>query len=225
MISIRVVVPNFRNHSFVESYKIKEFPLYKQPDQITCGPATVYMVLRFYKLNIDFEDVKESTKTEWISYDKTSIGMTSPDYIRNALYKYKISNNMHVGNIDELKYYVSKNTPVIVLLRSGSKTWHYVVVVGYEKNKIEIADPSNGKRYFLNENIFVDSWRFKKDLYGYDVVEDCFLCKGTGTWFYFNLGPLFICELCSGTGKQPDYVLSSIKNLDVYPETMIVPKF
>ena len=52
MISIRVVVPNFRNHSFVESYKIKEFPLYKQPDEITCGPATVYMVLRFYKLNI-----------------------------------------------------------------------------------------------------------------------------------------------------------------------------
>ena len=67
MISIRVVVPNFRNHSFVESYKIKEFPLYKQPDEITCGPATVYMVLRFYKLNIDFEDVKENTKTEKIT--------------------------------------------------------------------------------------------------------------------------------------------------------------
>jgi ABC-type bacteriocin/lantibiotic exporter with double-glycine peptidase domain len=181
------------------------------------------MVLNRYGFDVELNQVKEKTKTEWLVYKEQSIGMTSPDYISRTLGEFGVKSRMKSGSMKLLKHYVSENKPVIVLLRSSGTTWHYVVVIGYNEFMVTVADPSLGrKREMLNKD-FIGAWSFSTDMNGKSVFAKCRSCQGTGRWIE-NFGPLGICEICSGTGNQPDYGSVLLRTADIYPFTMIVPK-
>jgi predicted double-glycine peptidase len=70
------------------------------------------------------------------------------------------------GNIDNIEYLVSCGKPTIVLLRSGAKTWHYVVVIGFNDTHIVIADPGWGEKWSIPIEAFKGAWDFRTDMGG-----------------------------------------------------------
>ncbi len=196
----------------------------KQPDGITCGPTSALMVLRAYGKNVTLEQVKRASNTQWFEYHGKPIGMTSPDCLPMALSKYGVPAYLLVGNFDILRHYVSSGKPVIVLLRSGVTYWHYVVVVGYDRKDVIIADPGWGTERRMPINQFLGAWSFKMDMYGNAVVDACSTCGGTGYWMDKRYGPFAICEICNGRGEKIDYLSKLLSSAEVQPMTMIIPK-
>ena len=140
----------------------------QQPDDITCGPTSTAMLLRFYSKNVSIEEVKKITKTVWFSYDGKDFGMTAPELIRNALDHYGCNAILSNGFIKDLKRVLSKGKPCIVLVRSGEYSWHYIVVVGYNEEMIFYANPSDGNLSGLSEYEFTRAWNWNGDLSGRD---------------------------------------------------------
>lgn len=206
-----------------KSFEITGVHFEKQPDSITCGPTSLLMVLELYGKHHSLSEVKNQTKTTWITHAGTDIGMTSPDYAVIALKHFGVKGHMFHGSFSDLKYYVSQKRPTIVLLRSGKSTWHYVVVIGYTPELVILADPAYGARREVPVKHFIDAWNFTSDILGREIVSKCIVCKGTGRIGKVNLGPLNLCDNCGGSGKNPDYALFAVRASDVGARTMIVP--
>lgn len=159
-------------NEFPKNYTTTNFPLIKQPDQITCGPTSALMLLKYYgQDNYQLNDVKIQSKTHWFNYNGNPIGMTAPDVLTSALNRLGLSCKMIQGNMSKLKYFVSQNRLPIVLLRSGEYTWHYVVVIGYNQEIISIADPGWGKISKLKEDYFEKSWEFTSHMDGKEATD------------------------------------------------------
>lgn len=206
-----------------ETHQIEFTTLVSQPDGITCGPTSTTMVLKRYGKDVKLDDVKAKTKTEWFKYGRQPIGMTSPDMISVAMREFGVPAKMRHGTIKELKYFVSTNRPVIVLVRSGQTTWHYIVIVGYTKDDLTTADPGSGQIEKISLKNFQGAWDFTTDMHGNSTVATCRFCKGSGKVTNIDAGPLTTCPLCEGKGTSPDVLSSLLQVAEVYPKTMIVP--
>ena len=148
------------------SFQIHAFPLLKQPDHITCGPTSATMLLNYYGCDLTIDEVKKRTKTQWIAYKGESIGMTSPDLILHALNHFNISAKIYRTDVDRIKYFISQHRPPILLVRSGLKTWHYVVAIGYDQQDFILADPANGNLRKISLKVLQNAWLFNGDLRG-----------------------------------------------------------
>jgi hypothetical protein len=219
LLSYKIIEPN--DHP--EAYDIHWTEYTVQPDDITCGPTSVYMVLRQYGKRPEFEDVEKATKTKWFMHKGQPIGMTSPEYISVAMNHFGVPARKKYLTFDQLKYHISKDRPVIVLVRSGTMTWHYIVVTGYDTENVTAADPAWGGPRVLPVNDFIKSWNFISDLHGVPIITPCSWCGGSGKWFKADLGPLSVCSFCDGSGVMPDFLGGALRNADVYPMTAIVP--
>jgi len=195
----------------------------QQPDGITCGPTSATMLLLHLGHTASIDAVKAETKTEWIRWEGKPIGMTSPEFIPKALDRFGVSAFMVQGTLSQLKHYVGQGQPCIVLLRSGTYTWHYVVVIGYDEQSIVIADPGCGCRRVLAREDFLGSWSFITDMRGEKASVQCKICNGTGQWAE-GFGPLSRCEICGGTGEVTGVLNGLLKTAEVYPYTMVVPR-
>lgn len=163
---------NYIPSYYPPSFTIQNFPLLKQPDNITCGPTSTAMLLNYYGCNATIDEVKKKTKTQWISYKGESIGMTAPDLVLYALNHFNIPSKIYRTSVDKIKYFVSQNRPPILLVRSGLKTWHYVVVVGYDQQDFLLADPAIGNIRKISLKDLEDAWSFKGDLRGVKFEEN-----------------------------------------------------
>ena len=149
-----------------EEYMLPFKNVLLQPDRITCGPTSVAMLLSYYGEEIKVDQVKIRTKTVWFSRGGNDVGMTSPDYIAIALGYFGISSVVDYGNLDVLKHVISSGIPCIVLVRSGEFYWHYMVVIGYTREGVIVADPGVGEIYEMEESHFEGCWSWRKDLRG-----------------------------------------------------------
>lgn len=206
--------------SHPEAYEIK-VQCVQQPDEITCGPTSALMALLRYGKQVDLRAVQARTRTEWFVYNGRHVGMTSPEFIASAMTDLGVPAVLRQGRLESLKHFVSQNKPVVCLLRSGTVYWHYVLVIGYDENKMVIANPSMGERQEMSVQNFLSSWSFATDMEGMEVARRCFLCGGTGNIGRF--GPLSICNICNGTGREPDFMAAMLRNVEILPNTMIVP--
>lgn len=213
-----------QNQNHPSSYQIQEFELIAQPDEVTCGPTSALMVLKSYDINPSLREVSEKTKTHWFTYKGRQIGATTLEYIVLAMRHFGLDSEIIRGNVDLLKYYVSQNRPVICHVRTGRFMSHFLVVIGFDNNNIIIADPGNGVCWEVPTKQFEAAWNFTADLYGHATEAPCPLCKGKGRISSIPLGPIVKCDLCAGTGNDPDYMKEFYRLADIYPSTMIVPK-
>lgn len=206
-----------------DSYEIGGFEYISQPDGITCGPTSGLMVLKHYGKDATLEDIKKEAKTQWFNYKGEPVGMTSPDYLAKSLTRLGLPCKQMHGDIRMIKHFISKKRPVIVLVRSGPTTWHYMVAIGYTPDEMVFAEPGSGGRFVTTTQQFEDCWRFKSDMHGRSIKTTCPICGGSGKMFDMDFGPINRCDLCGGTGEQPDYLRNLLLSADVYPNTMIVP--
>lgn len=124
------------------------------------------MILHHYGKIVTVDEVKALTKTVWFTHHTNDIGMTSPDYLPVALRKLGVPAQIKYGSIDTLKHYVSQNRLCIVNVRSGEHFWHYIIVYGFTKEKVLVADPGGGILYDMDIEVFEGCWSFRTDMNG-----------------------------------------------------------
>lgn len=148
------------------SHMLQFTELVQQPDDITCGPASISMLMSYYDKDLTVNEIKKITKTVWYNYDGRDFGMTAPELVRLSLSHYGFRSHLKYGKIDNLKFTIALGKPCIVLIRSGEWNWHYVVVIGFDQEYIYYANPSSGEIEGLSTNEFDNSWNWSFDLHG-----------------------------------------------------------
>jgi hypothetical protein len=203
-------------------YEIENFPLFAQPDGVSCGPTSLKMLLKYYGQDHPLEEIRKHTKTDWYMEGDVEIGGTTPEYMEIALEHYGVEATMLTSDMDKLKWYVSQKRPPVAMVRSGDKTWHWVVVTGYTEDTIITSDPGGGEREILGATQFEKAWNFTSDLYGRDVTKSCPACGGDGQIVDWA-GPFGICDVCGGNGKLPDWHSILIELGEAKGYILIVP--
>lgn len=173
--------------------KIIKIPQLRQTFDYDCGAKALQSVLVYYGI-----DIRQDTI---MKYAKTTEEGTPVKGIVKVARKYKLKTESKSMTISELKKYLDKKIPVILLLQAWTKqkdvdwenNWidgHYAVVVGYTKNKIIFEDPYSFHLTYLKYDELKERW--------HDIS------KGKK---YFNHGIAIF-------GKKPAFRLGQITHMD-----------
>ena len=150
-----------------ENYKQKlpkqaklNVPMILQDDWYSCATTSLAMVMSYYNNKIynkndvwkksgsSIEDVTRKCGNDMNGLMRASevFGFTKYEFIDNL-------------KIDELKYLITQNIPVVVNIRNFFKaSSHAVVVVGYDEQGFFINDPAN---YLTDVTYHIDYMTFK----------------------------------------------------------------
>lgn len=70
------------------------------------------------------------------------------------------------GTLTKLKDIINEGRPIILLVRTGTVKWHYIVVIGYKKTKFLIADPAENGLIWIHKDKLYNSWLYEYRLNG-----------------------------------------------------------
>jgi len=117
-----------------------------------CGPACLKMVLSAYGINKSERYLAKTTKSSRTGgcYEKDMI-KAAEEFNLTGYVKQKSS-------IKELKQLIKRGIPAIVDWFSPEEAGHYSVVVGFERNKIILADPHFGQLKKHKIDWFEERW-------------------------------------------------------------------
>jgi predicted double-glycine peptidase len=138
-------------------------PLTRQSTDYTCGVAVMQSILGYYG-----DDVREDKLAKALGAD-TKNGTdykNSVTYAKSKGYEVTIYNDM---TLEQLQECISKGQPVICAIQAWSekpsdykKDWedgHYVIAVGYDKERIYFMDPATlGNYTYIPIPEFLDRW-------------------------------------------------------------------
>jgi len=141
--------------------KILEFPELRQTYGYDCGAKSIQAVLAFYG-----KDVRED---KIIKYTGTNKKGTSIKGIIKTAEKHGLKCKAEQMEIKDLKKYINKKIPVIVVLQAWTNKkkvdwindWidgHFVVAIGYDSKHIYFEDPSSVLRTYLSYAEFKKRW-------------------------------------------------------------------
>ncbi|MFJ7666399.1 cysteine peptidase family C39 domain-containing protein [Lysinibacillus sp. NPDC097195] len=113
-----------------------------------CAAFSTAYVLRHFGYDVDGEALYSHFPS------KTKSGNVYPKGIRTVLKNRGFKTHYYKGNIDTLKYEVSKGIPVIVFIkvRKDQRYLHFVPVVGYDKNNFYLAESLNEMVNYPDQN-------------------------------------------------------------------------
>ncbi|MBW2973866.1 C39 family peptidase [Candidatus Woesearchaeota archaeon] len=123
-----------------------------------CGPACLKMVLSSYGMNKSEKYLAKITKSS------RTKGCDEKNIVKAAEklgFKGYVKKN---SSIKEIKQLVKKGIPTIVDWFSPEEAGHYSVVVGFDKDKIILADPHFGEFKKHKIEWFKERW--------FDIVND-----------------------------------------------------
>jgi ABC-type bacteriocin/lantibiotic exporter with double-glycine peptidase domain len=144
--------------------KIKYFPNLRQTYGYDCGAQVLQAVLAYYGIDINEGEIMKLAGT-------TKQG-TSVAKIKEVAKKHGLKIDFKEMNIEDVKKYIDKKIPVILLLQAwtskSNADWkndwqdgHYAIAIGYDKKGIYFEDPSSIFRTFLSYNELKDRWHDK----------------------------------------------------------------
>lgn len=131
-------------------------PITRQSNTQSCGPASMLSVLGYYGFNPREKEVVDALET--------NLEGTRPDNFEKGAEKFGLKYKEHEDmTFDDLRDYIDKKTPVILLLQAWGdkkdysnywKSGHYNVAIGYDKEGFYFMDPSQiGYSYLTLENL------------------------------------------------------------------------
>lgn len=143
-----------------------EFPELRQTYEWDCGANALQAVLTYYGVKIREELLIKYAKTN--SKDGTSIAK-----MQYVLEKFKLKFDAKEISIKDLKSYIDREIPIIILLQAWNgkninysndfHDGHWVVVIGYDANKIFFEDPYTFERTFLKNKELEQRWHAKEN--------------------------------------------------------------
>ena len=145
--------------------KILEFPELRQLYEYDCGANALQSVLTYYGIEIREEIIMKCAKTN------PKEGTLISEMV-HTLGKFNLKYDSRSMMLDEVKNYINKDIPVIILLQAWDKKsvdystiyrdGHWVVAIGYNEKEIVFEDPYSFERTFL-ENIELEMrWHAKE---------------------------------------------------------------
>lgn len=143
--------------------KIISFPELRQTFEYDCGANALQSVLSFYGI-----DVREEILIKQIGTNKSGSSIKN---IGKTAGKYGLKTKAGKMTVEDIKKYINKKIPVILLLQAWSKTetdyknsWsngHFVVAIGYDENRLYFEDPYSILRTYLTWEELLDRWHDK----------------------------------------------------------------
>jgi len=141
--------------------QIISLPQLRQTYSYDCGAKALQTVLVYYGIEIREDRI--------IRIAGTSKEGTPIKGIINAAKEYGLETDSRQMTIEEIKKYLKKNIPVIIVLQAWTKkkkvNWekdwidgHYVVAIGYTRDKILFEDPSSFERTYLKYDELNKRW-------------------------------------------------------------------
>lgn len=141
--------------------KTLKFPELRQVYHWDCGANAIQSVLVYYGF-----DIREDVIMELANTNKRGTPIKGINIVAK---KYNLSIKSGKMTIDDVKKYIDKKTPVILLVQAWTKTknvnwendWvngHYVVAIGYDSKKIYFEDPSACSRTYLSYDELQKRW-------------------------------------------------------------------
>lgn len=129
-------IPVFRKKAYPPKYLINKSNRIDFQKHMECAAFSTAYLLRHFGFEADGNVLYTHFP------NKTSTGTVYPKGIRKVLKKSGFKTNYFKGNIDTLKYEVSKGTPVIVFIKveKDRNYLHFVPVVGYDEEFIYLAE-------------------------------------------------------------------------------------
>lgn len=129
-----------------------EVPHFKQEHDNFCGPAVLQMVFAYFTFQVSQDELAEKMGTRVMGTKPEKLIEVATDY---GFYAYE---NLH-STVAEIEYLLNMDAPVIVNYTEPSEERdHYAVAVGYDKNKLFLNDPWNGKNFKLTKKEFLSRW-------------------------------------------------------------------
>ncbi|VVB80060.1 Peptidase C39 family protein [uncultured archaeon] len=129
-----------------------KIPFFKQRTGFYCGPASLEMVLAFFK---KYKTQKELAKEARTKKDGTTHEEMIKVARREGFYCY-VHNN---STIEEIKHFIKQGLPVIINYKEpSSEEGHYAVISGYKKSRLILNDPWNGNNFKIKEKEFLRRW-------------------------------------------------------------------
>lgn len=139
-------------------------PLTRQSTDYTCGVAAVQSVMGYYG-----DDIREDNlaKALGVNSESGTDYQHIVEYAKSKNYKVTVNKEM---TLEQLQKLISKGQPVICAIQAWTekktpdydKDWvdgHYVVIVGYDKDRIYIMDPSTlGNYTYIPTQEFLKRW-------------------------------------------------------------------
>ncbi|MDO8505043.1 MAG: cysteine peptidase family C39 domain-containing protein [bacterium] len=146
--------------------KIISLPQLLQTYEYDCGAQALQAVLIYYGINVKGGDVMKMVNT--------SKRGTLTKGITDAAKKYGLKSVVRKMSISDIRMYIDKKIPVLLQLQAwtGKKNvdwkdnWtdsHFVVAIGYAKNRIIFEDPYSINRVFLTTEELQARWHAKDD--------------------------------------------------------------
>ncbi len=142
-----------------------EFPKLRQTYEWDCGAKALQAVLTYYGVEIREELLMKYAKTN--SKEGTSIPK-----MQHVLEKFKLKFDAKQMTTTDLRNYIDKEIPIIILLQAWSgknldyandfHDGHWVVAIGYDTNKIIFEDPYSFERTFLKSKELEERWHAKE---------------------------------------------------------------
>jgi ABC-type bacteriocin/lantibiotic exporter with double-glycine peptidase domain len=142
-----------------------KFPELRQTYEWDCGAKALQAVLTYYGIEIREELLMKYAKTN--SKDGTSISK-----MQYVLKKFELKFDAKQMTIKDLKNYIDRKIPVIILLQAWNgkilnytndfHDGHWVVAIGYDANKIIFEDPYSFERTFLKSKELEERWHAKE---------------------------------------------------------------
>lgn len=143
-----------------------QIPLTRQSTDYTCGTAALQSMLGFYGEDFNESELAKLLKTnEQEGTDYNEIVAVA----KQKGYTVKVYKEM---KLNDLKKLLDKKLPVLCLIQAWAEKkvdykndWndgHYVVAIGYDKNKIYFMDPSTlGNYTYIDQKSFLNRWHDK----------------------------------------------------------------
>lgn len=136
-------------------------PQLRQTYGYDCGPKALQTILAYYGIEIREDKIIKESKT-------TKEGTSIKNIVKIAK-KYGLKTISKKMCIEDVKNFIGKKIPVIMVLQAWtekkdvdwSKDWidgHYVVAVGYTKDKVLFVDPSSFKKTYLTYKELEGRW-------------------------------------------------------------------
>lgn len=142
------------------------FPELRQTYGYDCGAKALQSVLVYYGIELSEEVVMKSAKT-------TKRSGTKIKDMLHVLTENGLKYDSKEMSIADLKKYIDRKIPVMILLQAWHKTdmdytnkyriGHWVVAIGYDGEKFLFEDPNAFYRTFLTEKELIGRWRSVED--------------------------------------------------------------
>lgn len=143
-----------------------KFPSLRQTYEYDCGAKSLQAVLVYYGIEVSESKLIKLAKTN------ARVGTLSDNMIK-SLKKFRLDYDARHMTLKDLRDYIDKKIPVMILIQAwgsrkryykkGNKNKHWVVAIGYNRDKIFFEDPYTFNHTFLKNKELELRWHSTED--------------------------------------------------------------